>query len=233
MTAAVSAREATAKAGPLIVTPAAQAEIGEALSRQPPPAAVRVRATPGLPQSVQMYVTRPRLDEEVLQYGEARLVIDEETRDFLQGAIIDFHQAKVGSSSGQFSVRRADLPPSGPVGEPSDPEWEAGRGQVGPTGAIEEQLREALRQIFDPEIPVNIIDLGLIYAIEPVADSTVRIRMSMTAPGCPVAEMLRDQVKTAAERIPGVRVADVRVVWEPPWSPDRMSPSAKRQLGYL
>ncbi|MGI0151208.1 MAG: metal-sulfur cluster assembly factor, partial [Thermoplasmata archaeon] len=76
------------------------------------------------------------------------------------------------------------------------------------------------------------VDLGLIYRIE-WKDADVVVRMTLTAPGCPVAGILAEEVKAAAERVAGVHSATVDMVWEPPWSPDRMSEFAKRQFGYL
>lgn len=94
------------------------------------------------------------------------------------------------------------------------------------------QIKENLKKIYDPEIPMNIVDLGLIYQVEWKAED-VTVRMTLTAPGCPVAGILAEEVKTAVEKVPGVHAAQVDMVWEPPWTPDRMSDFAKRQFGYL
>ncbi|HKS59411.1 MAG TPA: iron-sulfur cluster assembly protein [Thermoplasmata archaeon] len=101
-------------------------------------------------------------------------------------------------------------------------------------GASEREglIRQNLKKVYDPEIPMNIVDLGLIYAIEWKGDD-VTIRMTLTAPGCPVAGILADEVKAAAEKVPSVHSATVDMVWDPPWTPDRMSDFAKRQFGYL
>jgi len=93
----------------------------------------------------------------------------------------------------------------------------------------------ALRQCYDPEIPVNIVDLGLIYEIRIVAtdnaQNDVTIDMTLTAQGCPAHVMISDQVKSRVEQLPGVRNATVNVVWNPPWTPERLSPDARKQLG--
>jgi FeS assembly SUF system protein len=89
----------------------------------------------------------------------------------------------------------------------------------------------ALSKVFDPEIPVNIYDLGLIYDIIVDARSDVGIRMTLTAPACPAAQFLPEQVRTAVAAVPGVSDVKVDVVWDPPWSRDRMSEAAKLQLG--
>jgi metal-sulfur cluster biosynthetic enzyme len=110
---------------------------------------------------------------------------------------------------------------------PADP-------KAGPTGAYVERERlitENLKQIYDPEIPMNIVDLGLIYGFEWQGDD-VTLKMTLTAPGCPVAGILAEEVKMAIEKVPNVRSAKVDMIWDPPWSPERMSDFAKRQFGY-
>ena len=99
---------------------------------------------------------------------------------------------------------------------------------------IEEKVIEALKLVFDPEIPVNIYELGLIYAIE-VDDATgkVNVRMTLTAPGCPVAGSLPGEVQQRIESVPEVSSAVVELVWEPSWTKDRMSEAAMLELGLL
>jgi metal-sulfur cluster biosynthetic enzyme len=92
-------------------------------------------------------------------------------------------------------------------------------------------MTENLKQIYDPEIPMNIVDLGLIYGFEWAGDD-VTLKMTLTAPGCPVAGILAEEVKTALEKVPNVKSAKVDMIWDPPWSPERMSEFAKRQFGY-
>jgi probable FeS assembly SUF system protein SufT len=95
----------------------------------------------------------------------------------------------------------------------------------------------ALKNVFDPEIPINVVDLGLIYLCEaqPLADGShrVQIEMSMTAPGCGMGDVLREDARTAAEAVPGVSEVDVELVWDPPWGMDRMSDAARLQLGLM
>ena len=103
-----------------------------------------------------------------------------------------------------------------------------------PSGAHAERERlitENLKQIYDPEIPMNIVDLGLIYGFEWSGDS-VTLKMTLTAPGCPVAGILAEEIKMAIEKVPDVKGATVELIWDPPWTPDRMSDFAKRQFGY-
>jgi FeS assembly SUF system protein len=97
--------------------------------------------------------------------------------------------------------------------------------------ALRPQIVAALSKVFDPEIPVNIYDLGLVYDIMVDASSTVGIRMTLTAPACPAAQFLPDAVKKAVAGVPGVSDVKVDIVWEPPWTRQRMSEAAKLQLG--
>lgn len=91
-------------------------------------------------------------------------------------------------------------------------------------------VREALREIIDPEIGINIVDLGLVYGIE-IDGTLVRVSMTMTTPACPLGSYLKNLVlSTLKERVPDVEAADIALVWDPPWSPDRMSADAHRQL---
>ena len=98
---------------------------------------------------------------------------------------------------------------------------------------IEAQVIEALRTIFDPEIPVNIYDLGLVYDVKVDAAGAVEVRMTLTSPQCPVAQSLPAEVQAKVKEVPGVTEAKVDVVWEPPWDPAKMSEAAKLQLGML
>ncbi|HXP95079.1 MAG TPA: SUF system Fe-S cluster assembly protein [Telmatospirillum sp.] len=117
------------------------------------------------------------------------------------------------ASSGEDSVARA--------GQPLD---------AGERPATEDEIVEALRQVYDPEIPVNIYDLGLIYKIDIDNDASVAIAMTLTSPGCPVAGSLPQRVADVAASVPGVGEVDVSLVWDPPWTMDTMSPDAKLAL---
>jgi metal-sulfur cluster biosynthetic enzyme len=104
----------------------------------------------------------------------------------------------------------------------------------------EQDVLNALRSCYDPEIPVNIVDLGLIYKVllTPVADASVApmqdvaIDMTLTAQGCPEHVNISAQVKSRLEQLPGIRDAKVNVVWTPPWTPERLSADARKQLGF-
>jgi FeS assembly SUF system protein len=99
------------------------------------------------------------------------------------------------------------------------------------TAALKDPIVEAIRTVFDPEIPVNIHDLGLIYDVIVDASNVVGIRMTLTAPACAAAQVLPEQVRRAVAAVPGVADVKVDVVWDPPWSPERMSEAARLQLG--
>ena len=92
---------------------------------------------------------------------------------------------------------------------------------------------EACRSVFDPEIPVNIFDLGLIYTIDINDENDVRVVMTLTAPGCPVAGEMPGWVQEAIMGVAGVRTVDVELVWEPPWGMDMMSDEARLELGFM
>jgi len=96
-----------------------------------------------------------------------------------------------------------------------------------------EDICDACRSVHDPEIPVNIFDLGLIYSIRISDDAHVDIDMSLTAPGCPVAGEMPGWVADAVAAVPGVKTVDVQLVWEPPWGLDRLSDVAKLELGLI
>ncbi|WP_372893821.1 SUF system Fe-S cluster assembly protein [Rhodosalinus sp.] len=96
-----------------------------------------------------------------------------------------------------------------------------------------DQIVESLRGVYDPEIPVNIFDLGLIYTVEIAEDGAVHVIMTLTAPGCPVAGEMPGWVADAIEPLPGVRQVDVDLVFDPPWGMDMMSDEARLELGFM
>ncbi len=99
--------------------------------------------------------------------------------------------------------------------------------------ALGERVIEALRTVYDPEIPVNIFELGLVYKVDIDDDQKVRIEMTLTSPACPVAGTLPDEVKDKVEAVEGVRGATVEVVWDPPWHPGMMTEEAQLELGMI
>lgn len=104
-------------------------------------------------------------------------------------------------------------------------------GDIG--GDLYERVIDALKEIYDPEIPVNIYDLGLIYGVDITDDNHVAVTMTLTTPNCPVAESMPGEVELRVGSVPGVGLADVQLVWDPPWDPQKMSDEAKLELGML
>jgi FeS assembly SUF system protein len=102
-----------------------------------------------------------------------------------------------------------------------------------PGGEIYDGVIAALKEIFDPEIPVNIYDLGLIYGVEVTPDSDVKVTMTLTTPHCPVAESMPGEVELRVGAVPGVRDAEVNLVWDPPWDMASMTDEARLELGML
>ena len=102
-----------------------------------------------------------------------------------------------------------------------------------PGGDLYEAVVAALKEIFDPEIPVNIYDLGLIYAVDVTQDGAAVITMTLTTPHCPVAESMPGEVELRVSSVPGVRDAQVNLVWDPPWDMAKMSDEARLELGML
>ncbi len=96
-----------------------------------------------------------------------------------------------------------------------------------------EEVVEAIRSVYDPEIPVNIFDLGLIYSIRIDGENAVEVDMTLTAPGCPVAGEMPGWVADAVEPLPGIKQVDVQLVWEPPWDMGRLSDEARLELGFM
>jgi FeS assembly SUF system protein len=102
-----------------------------------------------------------------------------------------------------------------------------------PGGDLYEAVIAALKDIFDPEIPVNIYDLGLIYGVDVAEDGGVMVTMTLTTPHCPVAESMPGEVELRVGAVPGVRDCEVALVWDPPWDPHLMSDEARLELGML
>jgi len=124
---------------------------------------------------------------------------------------------------------------------PEESEKAAGKGAPAPgdepvptkKGSLEEAVVGALREIYDPEIPVNIYDLGLIYDVDRDADDNLLITMTLTSPHCPVAETLPEEVRSRAASVEGAGDVEINLVWDPPWDPSRMTEEAKLELGFL
>ncbi len=95
------------------------------------------------------------------------------------------------------------------------------------------QVYEALHEVYDPELGVNLVDLGLIYDVTIKEDGFVTITMTLTTPGCPIHEAIGEGVSAALQDVPGLTSGEIQLVWEPPWDPSRMTEEGKRELGFL
>lgn len=96
---------------------------------------------------------------------------------------------------------------------------------------MEEQIRKKLKEVIDPEIGINVVDLGFIYEVKST-NGKVEVLMTLTAPGCPLAGVMIDQVKEKVLSIPGVEKAEVKLTFDPPWTPERMDPKAAEKMGF-
>ena len=132
--------------------------------------------------------------------------------------------ADLGAEAGESRPRDYLAGFLAPVAPPST-------GEVG--GELYERIIDALKEIYDPEIPVNIYDLGLIYGVDITEGGHVAVQMTLTTPNCPVAESMPGEVELRVGSVPGVGVAEVNLVWDPPWDPQKMTDEAKLELGML
>lgn len=113
----------------------------------------------------------------------------------------------------------APVPPAVPEPAGETVVWEAG------------QVKEILRGVFDPELHINIVDLGLVYGVQVNGDK-IEVQMTLTSPGCPYGPFLIHQVRDAVQSLKGISSADVQVVWDPPWGPDKMTEEVRLELGF-
>jgi FeS assembly SUF system protein len=131
---------------------------------------------------------------------------------------------------------KADAP-APPEPAPAPPPSSPSAGSPGahlesPRPDLREQVVELLQTVYDPEIPVNVYDLGLVYDVDVSPEGDVAIRMTLTSPACPVAGTLPPEVEQKVRSLPGVRSAKVDVVWDPPWDRSKLSEAARLQLGF-
>lgn len=214
---------------PITVTEKAASEvkriIGEQRAADPALGKIylRMRVVGGGPSGLQHKLDLdPIVDEkrdELFEFHGVPAVVDKRSLLYLENASVDFHDQ--GSRRG-FSVNTGNAsgasPPPKADASPSDP-------------ALQDRVIVALRNVFDPEIPVNIYDLGLIYDLNADSSGAVSIRMTLTSPACPVAGALPGEVQSKVQAVSGVTSARVDLVWDPPWDKSRMSEEARLQLG--
>ena len=147
---------------------------------------------------------------------------------------LKIHKIQPRSTSDHVFLPVADTPhpTSEPVSEAVGGSGEKPSAPIDPA-AVEEAVIETLKTIYDPEIPVNIYELGLIYGVDVSDEGHAEIRMTLTAPACPVAGAIVEEVAEKSGRVDGVSTSHVELVWDPPWTPDNMSDAAKLELGML
>jgi FeS assembly SUF system protein len=147
---------------------------------------------------------------------------------------LKIHKIQPRSSSDHVFLPQAEghPPPTGKISEAYGGTGERPTTPIDPA-AIEAAIIQALRTVFDPEIPVNIYELGLIYGVDVGKDGRAEVQMTLTAPACPVAGALVEEVAEKTGRVEGVSTSHVELVWDPPWTPERMTEAAKLELGML
>jgi FeS assembly SUF system protein len=138
-----------------------------------------------------------------------------------------------GSASKENVPPLEDAPSLNVPETDATPDAPAGPREEIATGLLREQIIGQLRTVYDPEIPVNIYELGLVYKVHVDEERNVLIEMTLTSPACPSAEEIPVDVRRKTEAIEGVKSVDVRIVWDPPWSQEFMSEAAKVQLGFF
>ena len=220
----------------LKVTPEARAALATALAGRPAGSGIRLWVERGMRPHAQMMIDHPSVRDIPFEVEGIPLLLDESSLKFLLDAEVRYHSESDRSGFevvGPFLPSTAPAPTAPPAGPPLAPPAAAPAAGKGPSHPeLEAKVRDALRNIYDPEIPMNIIDLGLIYGMEWGASGDLTIRMTMTSPGCPAIEALTEEVAATARTASGVEKVQVEVVWEPPWGPDRMTDFARRQFGY-
>lgn len=151
----------------------------------------------------------------------------------------DIERLKIHKIAPRSTSDHVFLPQAGSHTAPAESVSEAygGTGEAPTTPidskAVEAAVIDALQTIYDPEIPVNIYELGLIYGVEVNEEGRTEVRMTLTAPACPVAGALVEEVAEKTGRVEGVSTSHVELVWDPPWTPERMTEAAKLELGMI
>jgi len=220
----------TAESIRLKLTPEAHTALAAALAGRPPGSGVRIWVERGMRPHAQMMIDRPSARDVPVTVDGVPMLVDEASAAFLRDAEVRY---RTDASPPGFEVVGPFLPTrttSAPSAAPSPTPAEAVG--TGPHAEAEERVRQALKNVYDPEIPMNIVDLGLLYGFDWAADGGLTIRMTMTSPGCPAVEELVREVETTAKTASGANAVKVDVVWEPPWGPERMTEFARRQFGY-
>ena len=172
------------------------------------------------------YVAAPAPGEQVLSEDEAA-TLPKPRRARVEEAVEDAPAETVTETMAEKVERKRDYLEGFLQKKPES----ADAGGAG--SELQEAVVSALKEIYDPEIPVNIYDLGLIYGVEVDDDCDATVTMTLTTPHCPVAETMPGEVELRAASVPGIRDAEVNLVWDPPWGPNLMSDEARLELGML
>ena len=218
----------------LRVTPEAARALAAALAGHPEGSGVRVWVERGMRPHAQMMVDRPSHRDLPVDVEGVRLLVDEASLAFLRDAEIRYRtdQDPPGFEVVGPFLPSTTAPPPGPAPTTPAPGGAAPVGAPTEHSKVEERVRGALKNIYDPEIPMNVIDLGLIYGMDWSEAGDLTIRMTLTSPGCPAVEAFTEEVTRAARDASGLDRVKVDIVWEPPWGPERMTEFARRQFGY-
>jgi metal-sulfur cluster biosynthetic enzyme/Fe-S cluster assembly iron-binding protein IscA len=218
----------------LRLTPAAREALLAALRGRGAGSGVRIWVERGMRPHAQMMIDRASPRDVPLALDGVPLLLDESSLAFLRDAEVRYrtdHDPPGFEVVGPFLPTGPASPAAGEAAA-TEPPTPAPRGAGSERAAIEERIRQALKNIYDPEIPMNVIDLGLIYGMEWDAAGALTIRMTLTSPGCPAVEAFTEEVTRAAREASGLSGVKVDIVWEPPWGPERMTDFARRQFGY-
>lgn len=215
----------------LRLTPEARKALSDALVGRPPGSGVRIWVERGIRPHAQMMVDLPSRRDLPLELDGVPLLLDENSVPFLRDAEVRYRSDRDPPG---FEVVGPFLPSGSPSRAPAPeaPQPTASGAVEKERAEIEQRIREALKNLYDPEIPMNVIDLGLIYGMDWSDSGELTIRMTLTSPGCPVVEAFTEEVTRAARDASGLDRVKVDIVWDPPWGPDRMSEFARRQFGY-
>ncbi len=212
----------------LRMDPAARAALAAALAGRPSGFGVRLWVERGMRPHAQMMLDHPSVRDIPVAIDGVPMLVDEASVSFLRDAEVRYRSDVQPAG---FEVVGPFLP-SRLASPPAEAPREAPDVPSGPHAPAEERLRAALKNVYDPEIPMNIVDLGLLYGFAWADDGALTIRMTMTSPGCPAVDELVREVETTARNAAGAPQVKVEIVWEPPWSPERMTEFARRQFGY-
>jgi len=213
----------------LRLTPEARAALSGALADRPGGSGIRIWVERGMRPHAQMMVDRPSVRDLPVQVDGIAMLVDEASVAFLRDAEVRYHS---DANPPGFEVVGPFLPSRTADPAPAAVEVSTPSPSSGPHAEAEEKVRQALKNVYDPEIPMNIVDLGLLYGLDWAADGGLTIRMTMTSPGCPAVEELVSEVERTARSAASLPAVKVEVVWEPPWNPERMTEFARRQFGY-